>query len=287
MMPVKRPVLRYHGGKWKLAPWVLSHFPKHRVYTEAYGGGASILLRKQRVHTEVYNDLDGEIVNVFRVLRDPAQASELIRLLTFTPYARAEYEDSYSSEGDPIEQARRTIVRSYMGFGSVGATAASGFRSGSRLAGASAAGDWARLPAALEAVVERLRGVTIENRTAIDVLNQYDAEDALHYLDPPYLLSTRNVHSARNSVYRHELSDEDHRELAASLHQLRGMVVISGYASELYDNDLFVGWRRFVKGTRADSGGSRIEVLWVSPNAVVRPSLDLVEADSDYAPFAY
>src|SRR3990167_11343170 len=103
-----RPVMRYHGGKWRLAPWVIEHFPEHRVYTEAFGGGASVLMRKPRSYAEVYNDLDGEIVNVFRVLRDPSQARELERLLRLTPFARSEFETSYITDGDPLEQARRT-----------------------------------------------------------------------------------------------------------------------------------------------------------------------------------
>lgn len=267
--------MRYHGGKWKLAPWISSFFPKHRVYVEPYAGAASILLRKARVHTEVISDLDGEVVNLFRVLRDPSRARELIRLLNFTPYSRVEYEDSYLTDGDPIEQARRTVVRSYMGFGSVATTSWSGFRSGSRLSGASAAADWARLPAALEAVVERLRGVIVENRPAIEVMRQYDAGDALHYVDPPYLKSTRVIHSSSNSVYRHEMSEAEHRELGAALLQLRGMVVLSGYASDLYDRELFAGWQRFEKPTRADGGGERTEVLWISANVQVRPQLDL------------
>lgn len=276
-MTVRRPVARWHGGKWKLAPWLISHFPAHKVYVEPYCGAASILLRKARVHTEVINDLDGEIVNVFRVLRDPTRARELTRLLTFTPYARTEYADSFLADGDPVEQARRTILRSFMGYGSVGATSSSGFRSGSRLSGTSAAGDWARLPTALEAVIERLRGVTIENRPAIDVMEQYDCKMALHYVDPPYLASTRNMHSAANAVYRFEMTDADHIELAAILQRLKGMVVISGYPSALYDDELYPDWQRFTKPARADSGARRTEVIWVSPNAVVRPGLELVE----------
>ena len=277
MSIVKRPVMRYHGGKWRLAPWIIRHFPAHKVYTETYGGGASILLRKRRTHTEVYNDLDGEIVNVFRVLQNPTQAQELIRLISFTPYARVEYEDSYLPIDDPIEQARRVIVRSFMGYGAVATTSNSGFRSGSRSSGASTARDWARLPAALEAVIERLRGVTIENRPATEVLVQYDSPDALHYIDPPYLMSTRNTHGGGNCVYRYEMSDDDHRALAAVLRVLKGMVVLSGYASSLYDNELYPDWQRFTKATRADSGAARTEVLWVSPNAVVQPSLGLME----------
>jgi DNA adenine methylase len=277
MAVVKRPIARWHGGKWRLAPWITSFFPKHRIYVEPFCGAASILLRKQRSHSEVISDLDGEIVNVFRVLRDPTRARQLMDQICLTPYSRMEYEDSHLPHGDPIEQARRTILRSYMGYGSVGATASSGFRTGSRLSGSSAAMDWARLPDALAAVVERLRGVIIENRPAVEVLKLYDAVDALHYCDPPYLLNTRVVHSASNAVYRHEMSEDDHRELAETLHRLRGMVVLSGYASDLYDKELYVGWQRFTTPTRADSGAARTEVLWISPNVLVRPSLELGE----------
>ena len=268
--------MRYHGGKWRLAPWITSFFPTHRVYTETFGGGASILLRKQRAHTEVLNDLDGEVVNVFRVLQDPLLARELIRRVAFTPYARAEYEDSYQPNDEPVEQARRTVVRSFMGYGAVATTSNSGFRSGSRSNGASTARDWARLPMALEAVIERLRGVTLENRPAAEVLVRYDAPDALHYIDPPYVPSTRNTQGGGNCVYRYEMSDDVHRELAEVLRGLQGMVVLSGYASSLYDEELYPDWQRFTKATRADSGAKRTEVLWVSPNAVVQPGLGLV-----------
>lgn len=269
-----RPLLRYHGGKWKLAPWILSHFPPHKMYTEVYGGGGSVLLRKPRTHTEVYNDLDGEVVNVFRVLRNPSQARELVRLLMLTPYSREEYEVSYLFDGDPIELARRTVVRSFMGFGNVATTANSGFRSGSRLSGASAAADWARLPQALEAIVERMRGVTIENRPAIDVLRQYDNAAALHYVDPPYLKSTRNSSASGGNVYRYEMTDDEHGELAAVLHDMDGAIVLSGYASPLY-TEMYADWRTVTRSAHADSGADRTEVLWISPNAVVRPQFAL------------
>jgi DNA adenine methylase len=125
-----RPVLRYHGGKWRLAPWIISHFPPHRIYTEAFGGAGSVLLRKPRApFVEVLNDLDGEVVNLFRVLRDEQQSAQLCALLWRTPYARAEFVDSYEVIAAPVEQARRTVVRSFMGFGSDSASGAvTGFR---------------------------------------------------------------------------------------------------------------------------------------------------------------
>lgn len=271
-MAVKRPILRYHGGKWKLASWIIGFFSPHRVYTEVYGGGGSVLLRKERSHTEVYNDLDAEVVNVFRVLRDDEKAAELIRLLTLTPYSRDEYMSSYQIEGDCIARAWATVVRSFMGYGNVAVTSKSGFRSGSRLSGASAASDWARLPQSLEAIVERLRGVMIENRPAVDVLNRYDSQATLHYVDPPYVRSTRSGRGTGGKVYRHEMTDDDHKDLASILHGLSGMVVLSGYSSPLYD-DLYGDWECVSQSTRADSGGERIEVLWLNPPAVQRPGL--------------
>ena len=236
-----------------------------------------MLIRKRRVHTEVYNDLDGEIVNVFRILRDPEQADSLIRLLSLTPYARQEYEACYQPSEDPVEQARRTIVRAHMGYSSVGATSRSGFRSGSSFSGASTARDWARLPIDLWGVMDRLKGVLLENRPAVEVMMRYDAKHTLHYVDPPYLPSTRNTVRGNQGVYRHEMDEDDHRKLAAVLHQLKGIVVVSGYPSPLYDEELFAGWQRFTRAARADSGAQRTEVLWISPQAVVQPSLGLAE----------
>lgn len=270
MAEVTRPVLRYHGGKWRLAPWIISHFPAHRVYVEPYGGAASVLLRKARSYSEVYNDLDGEVVNLFRVLRNPSQARELQRLVRLTPYSRQEFEESYASDGDPIEQARRTLVRSMMGYGAFSASGGrTGFRTGFRRSGPAAANDWRHFPPVVETAIERLRGVTIENRPALDVLRNYDDETALLYVDPPYPLATRGT----DAWYAHEMSDDDHRELAAVLHQVRGMVIVSGYACDLYDKELYPDWRRVTMATHGDGARDRTEVLWLSPNVATQAGL--------------
>ena len=99
-------VLNYHGSKYSLAPWILRHLPPHRVYVEPFGGGASVLLRKRRSYAEVYNDLDGEIVNFFRVLRDPALRADLINACRLTPYARDEFDQAYEPTDDSLERAR-------------------------------------------------------------------------------------------------------------------------------------------------------------------------------------
>lgn len=262
----KRPVLRYHGGKFKLAPWIVSHFPEHRIYVEPFGGAASVLLRKTRSYVEVYNDLDGEIVNLFRVLRNPAQARELLRLVYLTPFAREEFELSYITADDPVEQARRTLFRSAAGYSTAGATGTqwrTGFRANATRNGTIPATDWAGLPDILETIVERLRGVVIENRPAVDVIQTYDGPTTLHYLDPPYPFATRNRRWAGN-CYQYEMTDADHCELAALTHRLQGAVIISGYPCELYDQKLYPDWRRVTWETHADQALDRTEVLWLN-----------------------
>lgn len=277
----RRPLLRYHGGKWRLGPWIISQFPAHKMYTEAYGGGGSVLLRKPRAPVEVYNDLDGEVVNIFRILRNPAQARELLRLLRLTPYARAEYDESWLTDGDPVEQARRTLVRSWMSFSTSGTSGQwrSGFRAISNYArGQTPADDWAGLPGAMEAVVERLRGVTIEQLPALDMLRKYDTPATLHYVDPPYVAASRGERWGQSRKgYRYEMSDDDHHELAACLHELQGAVVLSGYPSDLYA-ELYADWPQVIKAARADGGFERTEVLWLKPGHA-QPQLPLLEVD--------
>lgn len=268
MSDLTRPALRYHGGKWRIAPWIISHFPAHRIYTEAFAGAASVLLRKPRSYAEVYNDLDGDIVNLFRVLRDFTQASELARLLHLTPYAREEFVQSYQVDPDPIEQARRTVIRSFMGFGSASATGyQTGFRANSSRSNTTPAQDWMHYPEQIPALVDRLQGVVIENRPAIDVIWAHDQPDTLHYVDPPYVFETRyNVNHNGHMEYRHEMTDDNHRELAECLKSVKGVVVLSGYGCDLYD-DLYADWRRVEKSALADGAVKRTEVLWISPNS--------------------
>jgi DNA adenine methylase len=272
MQKVTRPALRYHGGKFKLAPWIVSHFPEHRIYVEPYGGAASVLLRKQRSYAEVYNDLDGEIVNLFRVLRNPAQARELIRLIKLTPFAREEFENSYLTDGDPIEQARRTIVRSFMGFGSGGATGKNtGFRNNATRSGTTPTHDWMNYPPTIAAIAQRMIGVTVENRPAAQVMQTFDSLNTLHYVDPPYVFATRIIQE-KTSGYRHEMTDDQHVELAAVLKSLKGMVILSGYQCPLYD-ELYADWQRVDKASHADGALDRTESMWIKANTVTMPSL--------------
>lgn len=267
MNAITRPALRYHGGKFRLAPWIIQHFPQHRVYTEPFGGAASVLMRKPRAAmVEVYNDLDSEIVSLFRVLRDPEQSAQLVEQIRLTPYAREEFRESYTQHPDAIEQARRTVTRAFLGFGSDSASGAvSGFRANGNRQNTHPARDWTNYPAALASFCDRLQGVVIENRPAVEIMAQQDSPQTLHYRDPPYLHETRSAAVTRSGKgYRHEMTEEDHRALADVLHNLRGMVVVSGYHSPLYD-ELFAGWNVSTRSTQADGGLDRTEVLWLNP----------------------
>lgn len=267
-----RSVLRWHGGKWLLAPWIISHFPAHRIYVEPFGGAASVLLRKERAYAEVYNDLDHDVVNLFRCLQDQSRADRLRDLLRLTPFARAEFEIGWDETDDPVERARRLIIRSFMGFGSNAhnnmgrGSKTTGFRANSSRFGTTPAHDWANYPDCLNAVIARLSGVIVEHRDALHVMRSHDGGGTLHYVDPPYVASTRspaNKYDGKHRMYRHELTDADHTDMLAGLRALKGMVILSGYAHPLYNNALH-GWRRIEREALADGARPRIEVLWIN-----------------------
>lgn len=248
-----RPMLNYYGGKWNAASWITSHFPKHEIYVEAFGGAASVLITKVPVALEILNDLDDEIVNLYRVLRD--EGAELKRLCELTPFSRIEYSKAREGTSNPIEQARRTIIKSYFGIGD-SISNKTGFRT-SRKSNTSASGSWRTYTLAMGALVNRLKYVTIEHSDYKTLLRKYDSEETLFYLDPPY------VHSMRSSKdsYKHEFSNQDHADLLEYIQGLKGYVILSGYDSEAYSN---LPWRKVFLESRTQSGVA-IEVLWLCP----------------------
>ncbi|HLJ26611.1 MAG TPA: DNA adenine methylase [Candidatus Angelobacter sp.] len=290
MTAISRPVLRYHGGKFRLAPLILDLFPPHRVYTEVFGGGASVLMQKPRCYSEIYNDRDGEVVNVFRVLQNPKRAKRLEALLRLTPFARAEFELSYKPTRSEVERARRTIIRSFMGFGSdsvtrlkasragfntrISSVMRTGFRWNSNRSGTTAASEWAVYPNMIRAFTERLQGVAIENRDALAILKKIDREDALHYVDPPYPIHVRSRRDGSQRLehkYRYEMTDKDHVTLASVLVSLKGMVIVSSYPGPLYSR-LFEKWHRVEwTGGQFCSANSnsqtRTECVWLNQAA--------------------
>lgn len=248
-----RPMLNYYGGKWSQAEWIIEHFPDHEMYVEAFGGAASVLLRKPRSTMEVVNDIDDEVFNVYRAVRD--HGTKLRRLLSMTPYSRTEYELSREPAISDIERARRTIVRTYLGIGD-SLNQRNGFRM-SKLSNVTPEKTWQTYVQALDETIERFRGVLIERLDYRKLIEKYDTPGTLWYLDPPYVKSERsNRHG-----YRHDFNDEDHAELMKHAFALKGMVIVSGYDSALYDQ---YDWRKVTRKVNTNSGLAT-ETLWLCP----------------------
>ncbi len=264
-----RPALRWFGGKWRLAPWIISHFPPHAAYCEPYGGAASVLLRKPPARLETWNDLHGRLVSFFRVLRE--RPDDLARLLALTPYARQEYEQARELADDPLEDARRFYILASQGRVGAAGAAEWGRVHGWRYIrdvdgrnGSPPTSEFADLRH-FHAIAARFKHVQIECDQALTVIGRYDHQTTLHYVDPPYWDPAADLHSR----YAHELAGEaDHRALAEALHGCRGMVVLSGRPSalyaELYDQ---AGWRWVERSSLLDSGRSGVEALWLNPAA--------------------
>lgn len=253
-------VLTYHGAKNELAPWIISHFPRHEIYVEPFGGSAAVLLQKERSALEVYNDLDDEVVNLFRVIRDEQSRDALCELLAFTPYAEREYEEAFAETSDDIERARRLVVRSRMGYGSRGPHVKTGFKRSGTTLSRNVAQFFARLPERVEKCAARFVGVEIECSPAVEVCERRDSKETLVYADPPYVETARNYFGA----YKHEMTEREHVELATCLHALEAYVVISGYESDLYAS-LYADWEKKTRKTTGDSRVERVEVLWLNP----------------------
>lgn len=261
---VTSPALRYFGGKWKLAEWVIGHMPAHTVYVEPFGGAASVLLRKTPSRMEVYNDLDGDVVNFFRVLRE--QTDALVRALALTPYSRLEHTLAQEPTDDPLERARRFYVLCWQSYAS--GTRPKPYKIGWRTTKAYHARmveSWCS-EANLYAIAGRLRKALIEHEDAYAVLERYDSPETLFYVDPPYLDETRTGHIRLE--YRHDMPEaSEHVRLAEALKQVKGRVLLSGYESPLYDA-LYTGWTRHLRASVVKSHARRFECLWLSPTDV-------------------
>lgn len=261
---IHRPALRYFGGKWRLAPWVISHFPEHRVFLTSFAGAASELLRKAPSQFEYYNDADGRVVNFFRQLRD--HRPELERLINLTPFSREEFYLSREVSEEPLEDARRFFVLMWQGRG--GHEHSTGWRFQRAHARSKTAIRDFIDTRQLEPIAQRLRLVGIEHDDAFAVMRRYDSADTLHYLDPPYLATVRSKTSDR---YRVEFKNpEDHRLLLKLAGELQGYVVLSHPRCALYE-DLLPSWSQrsrmhLTGGTSGDGGGTKTEeVLWLNP----------------------
>jgi DNA adenine methylase len=265
MNDITRPALRYPGGKFRDGYWIISNFPRHLTYCEPFGGGGSVLLLKQPSTYEFYNDLDGEVVNFFKMLRD--KGSELIEKIQLTPYSRVEQELARFPDGDELERARRFYTRSWQTMNGAEHRYDSGWRNLYRRSrGSNVVREWNNVEH-LHAIAWRLKQVQIENRPALDLVKRIDTEETLFYFDPPYVKSTR----AKNhrDMYKFELNDADHRQIAEVVHSLSGMSIISGYDCELYQ-ELYKDFYLVKKKTTKNHGKTAVECLWLSPNVAAR-----------------
>lgn len=260
-MPAPR-ILHYPGSKWSLADWIISHMPPHQTYLEPFFGSGAVFFNKPPSALETINDLDGDVVNLFRVIRD--RPDELARLVYWTPYSRQEYYASCDvGEADELERARRFLVRCWMARGGVTA-GRTGWKNLITLDKASRIPqheEWLNLPEKIIIVSKRLMGIQIENQPAIDLIKRYNRPEVLIYADPPYPLTTRS-----GRLYKHEMTDEDHLELLEVLDSHPGPVLLSGYANPIYDERL-KRWHREERRVVAEAGQIRTEVLWINPVA--------------------
>lgn len=262
---MQHPLFRYHGGKFRLASWIISHFPHHDTYVEAFGGAASVLLEKKPSRIEVYNDIDDEIVNFFRILRCPIKSKQLKTLIENTPYSRSEFLSAKTPCIDEIERARRLVVKAQMGFGSTGSTKSStGFRSDTARGCTDLITIWNRQGSLIEEAAARFKKVMIEKRDALQVIRDHDRPETLFFLDPPYLHECRKL---GGDAYTYEMTNEQHEELIDLLRNVQGKVILCGYDNDLYDQ---LGWKKVNKSVSASGqNGSvgRQEILWINPQA--------------------
>jgi len=256
----------WYGGKFSHLNWLLPLLPPCHHYCEPFAGSAAVLLNRSPSPVETYNDIDGEVVNFFKVLRDNRE--ELIQAIALTPFSREEFAAAVTLPRQVIgevEQARRFFVRARQARTGLAQTASLGrwanCKNTSRSGMSGVVSRWLGSVEMLPLIAERLLRVQIENRPAADIVQLYDDPGTLFYCDPPY------VHGSRGDAkaYSYEMSDAQHTKFAQVLNLCKGMVAVSGYASPLYDK-LYKGWRRIDSDPKAchSTKGVRRESLWVN-----------------------
>lgn len=253
-----KAILKYPGSKWSIADWIISYFPEHHSYLEPFFGSGAVLFNKPRSHIETVNDLDGNVVNLFEwIKKDP---EKLAHEIYFTPYARQVYDAAFvTAPKDSLGKAVNFYIRLNMGHG---------FRTNGEKVGwkndvqgrerSYASKDWCNLPDKIIQAAERLRGVQIENKPAVDVMSRFNFPNVLIYLDPPYMLGTRH-----GKQYRCEMDDSDHEDLLELAKIHKGPVLISGYESELY-NLMLKDWCRKEITCYSQTCSKKREILWMN-----------------------
>lgn len=252
-------VLSYPGSKWNIARQIVDLLPAHHTYVEPFFGSGAIFFNKAPAAIETINDLDSDIPNLFRCIRENPE--ELARLVAATPFSREEYDLRFDSSNieDPYEKARSFLIKCWQGYG---------FRTNKYKVGWKhdvsgresmyALWNWYRLPAWIMETTERLRKVQIEHARAMDIIKRYNNKNVCIYVDPPYLLDTRS-----GVQYKHEMTGAEHVELLKELCSSRSKILISGYEHPMYEE--YLGeWNHFSFNCTAEHGKRRTEHLWTN-----------------------
>jgi DNA adenine methylase len=266
----KQIAFGWYGGKFSHLDWLLPLLPTATHFCEPFGGSAAVLINREPAPVETYNDLDGEVVNFFRVLRE--QKDALLEAIGLTPFSREEFELAISDPDvsvSDLERARRFFVRARQVRTGLAQTASSGRWAHclltSRAGMAGAVSRWLGSVEGLSEIAQRLLRVQIENAPAVEVIQRYDSADTLFYCDPPYPHESRGDSKA----YRYEMSDDAHRQLAAALRNVRGKVAVSSYECDLMD-ELYSDWYCTVAPAKYAHSIKqlRTEALWTNYNPV-------------------
>ena len=274
----------WYGGKFAMIKYLLPLFPREKVthYVEVFGGSGALLLNIDPPYPiETYNDIDGQCVNFFRVLRD--EPKKLISLLELTPYSKEELKIAVTEPNPecPIEKARRFYVRARQGFNAQAHTSTWSFNK-LKVNGRTTV-KWRNSMAKLWAVMERMREVQIDNDTAVKVIERFDSPETFFYCDPPYVHSTR--HKSHRKDYAYEMTDDQHIELSAALNKIKGKALVSGFDSDLY-NTLYNNWystrimlpKSSSKGIIEKKVEFKTEVVW--SNFIAAPQQSLFDPHS-------
>lgn len=260
-----KSVIKYPGSKWNIAPQLVELIPEHHSYVEPFFGSGAVLFNKPVSDIETVNDLDSDVVNLFRCIQKDSE--RLARLVMTTPFSREEYERQFDGctstlYASNFQRAAGFLIKCWQGHG----FRTNGYKVGWKndVVGrekAYALWNWYRLPDWIIDITERLRKVQIENRPALEVIERFNYSQVFMYLDPPYMLGTRS-----GKQYMHEMTDAEHEELLQMILQSRAKIMISGYETDMY-NDYLSGWEKKQFSSCAEHGKPRVETVWMNYKA--------------------
>ena len=254
-MPKPPNFFMYFGGKYKHAQKLIERFPEHQCYVDVFGGAGNVLIQKKPSHIEIFNDIDSDIVNLFRQVRDNSEA--FIRKVSLVPHSR---EETYCFR-ERLKTETDTLQRAVMFWSTLNQAFSGTPRGWSFSKVAPTAKQLKNKIEKIHLITERLRNVSLEKKDFAYILERYDTEETFFYCDPPYLISTREK-SKRN--YRNEMSTAEHQHLLNILKDIKGKAMISGYKNDLYDS---LGWRTYqfeVKQTTDRTPTTRIETVYMN-----------------------